>query len=107
MFKPFGQEQLFAASGVENVRVYAARRDDGALTIMTINLGDDAQTVPIQIQGLTPTTADILLLDATHNAEDLGSQPWPADGNVTLPGQSVTLFIPHPSPTHSPGEPNP
>jgi hypothetical protein len=33
------------------------------------------------------------LLDATHSAENLGVQPWPADGQVTLPGQSVTLFV--------------
>ena len=93
MYKHFGNQQRFAASGVENVRVYAAQREDGALTVMAINLGDEAVTAPLQIQGMTPAAAQMVLLDATHNAEDLGVQPWPTDGVVTLPGQSVTLFI--------------
>ncbi len=93
MYKHFGNQQRFAASGVENVRIYAAQRADGALTLMVINLGDAEVTAPLQIQGLTPTEAQVYLLDATHNAEDLGIQSWPADGVVTLPGQSVILFV--------------
>jgi len=93
LYNEFGSQQRFAASGVENLRVYAALRDDGALTVMAINLGDETQSVPLILQGLSPTDAQIFLLDAIHNAEPLGRQPWPADGVVTLPGQSATLFV--------------
>ncbi len=93
MYKHFGEQQVHAASGAPDVTVYAALRDDGALTVMAINLGDTEQTVTLQVAGQTPTEAEVWLLDAEHNAENLGVQPWPADGTVTLPAQSVTLYV--------------
>jgi len=93
MFKHFGDQQVHAASGAEDVTVYAALRDDGALTVMAINLGDAEQTVALEVAGQTPAEAEVWLLDAEHNAENLGKQPWPADGAVTLPAQSVTLYV--------------
>lgn len=93
MYKHFGDQQVYAASGAENVTVYAALRDDGALTVMAINLGDTEQTVTIDLAGVSPVEAEVWLLDAAHNAENLGVQPWPADGMVTLPAQSVTLYV--------------
>jgi hypothetical protein len=77
----------------QDVTVYAALRDDGALTVMVINLGDVEQTVTLEVAGQTPAEADVWLLDAEHNAANLGKQPWPADGTVTLPAQSVTLYV--------------
>ncbi|MCB0202497.1 MAG: hypothetical protein KDI03_20695, partial [Anaerolineae bacterium] len=93
MYKHFGDQQVYAASGVDNVTVYAAQRDDGALTVMVVNLGDEEQTVTLDIAGTTPAEAEVWLLDKDHNAESLGVQPWPADGLVTLPEQSVTLYM--------------
>jgi hypothetical protein len=60
---------------------------------MAINLGDAEQMVTIDVAGQTPTEGEVWLLDKEHNAENLGEQPWPADGIVTLPAQSVTLFV--------------
>ncbi len=93
MVKQFGDQQVHAASGAQDVTVYAALRDDGTLTVMMINLGDEEQTVTLEIAGQTPAEAEVWLLDAEHNAENLGVQPWPAGGQVMLPGQSVTLFV--------------
>ena len=93
MFKYFGDQQVYAASGAEDVTVYAALRDDGALTVMAINLGEAEQTVTLDVAGQTPMEAEVWLLDKDHSAESLGVQPWPADGTVTLPAQSVTLFV--------------
>ena len=93
MFKHFGDQQVYAASGAENVTVYAAQRDDGALTVMAINLGDGEQTVTLDLAGASPAEAEVWLLDKEHSAENLGVQPWPAAGTVTLPAQSVTLYV--------------
>jgi hypothetical protein len=93
LYKHFGSELVYAASGVENVNVYAAKREDGALTVLVINLLDTGQRVPLQVQGLELDRAEIWLLDATHNAENLGAQQFPADGVLELPGQSATLYI--------------
>ncbi|MCB9133450.1 MAG: hypothetical protein H6647_21215 [Anaerolineales bacterium] len=93
MYKHFGDQQVEAHSGTEGVNVYAALRDDGALTVMVVNLTDEEQTVPLQVAGAGPSEAEIWLLDAEHNAENLGIQPLSADGTVTLPAQSVTLYV--------------
>ncbi len=92
LYKNFGSEQVYAASGVADVDIFAARRDDGALTLMVINLSDAEQSIPLQVEGLELTEAEVWLLDTTHNAENLGIQPI-SDGMVTLPAQSATLFV--------------
>jgi hypothetical protein len=93
MYKHFGDQQVYAASGAQDVTVYAALRDDGALTVMAINLADTEQTVALQVAGMVPTEAEVWRLDAEHNAESLGAQPLAGDGMVTLPAQSVTLYV--------------
>lgn len=92
MYENFGSRQVFASSGVEGVTVYAARDEDGALTVMVINLSDSERRVPLQVRDEAPTSAGTWLLDATHDAEYLGVQAFPADGVLVLPAQSVTLY---------------
>jgi hypothetical protein len=92
MYNQFGSERIFSSSGVDFVTIYAAKRADGTLTLMVINLTDSQQQVPLQIQGLQPGQADVWRFDATHNAMDLGLQAMPADGKLILPAQSITLF---------------
>ncbi|MGB8212065.1 MAG: glycoside hydrolase family 44 protein [Anaerolineales bacterium] len=92
MYSHFGNEQVYAVSGTPDVSVYAAKRADGTLTVMVINLADSAQKVPLSIQGNMPTSADVWSFDATHNAVDLGQQPFANGGEVVLPAQSITLY---------------
>ena len=93
LYKNFGSEQVYAASGVTDVDIFAAKRADGALTLMVINLSDVEQRVPLTVKGTQLKDAEVWLLDATHNAENLGPQPFPTDGVLTLPAQSATLFV--------------
>ena len=93
LYKNFGSEQVYAASGVTDVDIFAAKRADGRLTIMVINLSDTEQRLPLQVKGIKLTEAETWLLDATHNAENLGTQSFSTDGAITLPAQSATLFV--------------
>lgn len=93
LYKNFGSEQLYATSGVEDVDIFAARRDDGALTLMVINLSDEEQQIPLQVTGVELIEAEVWLLDKAHNAENLGLQPFTAAGLLTLPPQSATLYV--------------
>jgi len=93
VYKNFGEELLYSASDVADVSIYAARRKDGALTLMVINLADSPQRVTLDIVGSAPQTASVILLDPTHNAADLGEQPFLDDDHLVLPPQSVTLYI--------------
>ncbi len=93
LYKNFGSQQVYAASGVADVDIFAAKREEGALTLMVINLSDVEQNIPLQVNGKKLTEAEVWLLDATHNAENLGMQPFSSNGTVTLPPQSATLYV--------------
>jgi len=93
LYKNFGSEQVYAASGVTDVDIFAAKRADGTLTLMVINLSDGEQRIPLQVNGIQLKEAHVWLLDATHNAENLGMQAFASDGILTLPAQSATLYV--------------
>ena len=93
MYSHFGDEQISASSGVEQVSIYAAKRADGSMTIMIINLSDAVLRVPLQVQGKQPSRAQVWLFDAQHNAVDLGERTLPEDGVLELPAQSVNLYV--------------
>jgi hypothetical protein len=93
LYKHFGSEQVFAASGMKDVDIFAATQDDGALTLMVINLGDTDQKVPLKVTGAASKSAEVWRLDKDHNAENIGTLALPADGMLTLPAQSVSLFV--------------
>ncbi len=93
LYKNFGSEQVYAASGVPDVDIFAAKREDGALTLMVINLSATEQRLPLQVKGMELTEAEVWLLDPTHNAENLGVQAFSSDGTVLLPAQSATLYV--------------
>jgi hypothetical protein len=93
MYSHFGTERVYAASGVADVSIYAAKRSDGALTAMVINLTDSEQRVPLRVGGAPVSMADTWLFDAQHNAEHLGKQAFPSDGRLVLPAQSITVYI--------------
>ena len=92
MYAHFGDKLIYASSGTADVTIYAARRTDGSLTILVINLADGEQKVTLQVKGMTLRQAQVWRLDATHNADDLGKQNIPADGVLDLPAQSITLY---------------
>ena len=91
MYSHFGSEQVYAASGIPNVSVYAAKRADGTLTLILINLSDTRQDVPLQVQGVALSKAETWLFDATHNAVDIGSTDL-SGAKLSLPSQSISLF---------------
>lgn len=91
MYAHFGNEQVYAASGIPDVTLYAAKRDDGTLTLLVINMADTEQQVPLQVQGLTLAQAGTWRFDATHNAEDIGQTDL-SSGKLALPAQSITVF---------------
>jgi hypothetical protein len=93
LYQRFGAERLYAASGIPNVSVFAARRLDGALTVMLVNLESQPMSVPLQIAHADLSVpAESWLLDAGHAAEQVAAAPLGA-GALHLPPESVQLFI--------------
>ncbi|MDX2138841.1 MAG: hypothetical protein SF123_12170 [Chloroflexota bacterium] len=94
LYRQLGTQLLASSSSAEYVTITAARREDGALTLMVVNRGDDEARLPLHISDAgMPSPAEVWRLDADHNAERSGTLTL-ADGDlVVLPAQSVTLYI--------------
>jgi len=94
MYKHFGDELLYASSDDADVSIYAARRKDGALTLMLINLGPEEKRKPLRLENVTlDGPAEIWLFDAEHQAEQMGAQTIADGAEVTLPPQSISLYV--------------
>lgn len=93
LYREFGQQRVYAAAADADVGLYAARRTDGALTVMLVNLGDADISRPLVVQGQSPTTAELWRLDATTSAERLDDVAFSSGDSFTLPAQSVTLLV--------------
>lgn len=93
LYKQFGTELVASESGVEYLSIYAALRDDGALTLMVVNLADEAQTTTVAINNFEVTVpAEVWRLDAENMAVQLSDLDL-SDGEISVPGQSVTLYV--------------
>ncbi|MDT8304955.1 MAG: hypothetical protein RRC07_03380 [Anaerolineae bacterium] len=97
MYAHFGDRLRFSAAPAGNVSLFAALDDEEAgartLTLMLVNLADEAQTLPLQLDHFAPSgDAAIWLFDAAHNATSLAAEPLAGGTTLTLPPQSMTLY---------------
>lgn len=94
IYKQFGSKLLVANSTLEHVSAYAARREDGAITLIIINMRDSAVNAPVAIFGSAwPSRVEHWLFDTEHRAEYQGEQTWKDDPTLTLSPQSISLYI--------------
>jgi alpha-L-arabinofuranosidase len=94
LYKEFGSELVYTSSDDPLVRVYAARREDGALTVMVVNLGPDEVTKPLRLDNFVPgSPGEIWLLDTDHLVESIGRQQIASGDALVLPAESVSLYI--------------
>ena len=102
LYRHFGDQLVYAATDDPNVMVVAATRDDGALTLMAVNLGDEAVERPLRLAGHPGGTAAVYRIDETNlvklPAVPDGREVMPslelADGaTLTLPPRSATLYV--------------
>lgn len=92
IYSHFGSQLVYSVSQAQDVNIYAASRDDGALTVLIINMADEAKSIPLQINGASALT-ETWLLDASHNAEQVDNPAFTNGSEVQLTAQSVTLYI--------------
>jgi hypothetical protein len=93
MYKKFGNELIYSSSDDPDLQVYAARREDGALTVMVGNLSLEEKTKAIRIGDQTEVQAEAWLFDSDHKAENIGSMQL--SGEIVFPPQSISLYIIH------------
>ncbi|MGQ9850307.1 MAG: hypothetical protein ACUVSU_09685 [Aggregatilineaceae bacterium] len=93
LYKRFGSELVYAESSVLDLSIYAALRDDGMLTVLVVNLGEEPQTHSLHVAGAAIAgVAEVWRLDAVHNAERLDDVDL-RESPIVVPGQSVTLYL--------------
>jgi hypothetical protein len=90
LYKQFGNELIYSSSDDPDLSIYAARTEEGSLTVMVINLSREEQTKALRIAGQAQVQAEAWLFDPDHKAENLGTTDL--SNEVTLPPQSVTLY---------------
>jgi hypothetical protein len=94
MYQRLGETLVEAVTGHPDLSAVAALRDDGALTLILINRGPDALDQTLALNGFVAGgEAEVWRFDADHNAEQIESQAIADGAAVTLPGQSMTLYI--------------
>lgn len=94
MYRHFGTELLDAASTTPDVTIYAAQREDGALTLMVVNLGPDEAAPTLSLNGFTPGgDAEVWLYTADIKAEQVESVAVADGSTLTIPGQSMTVYV--------------
>ena len=94
IYQKFGVERLYASSDNTNVSVFAARRADGARTIMVINLASSEATTQLTIANMTSSaSAETWLFDKTHNVEQVEPTALGPTTSLTLPAESISLYI--------------
>ncbi|MBE2221261.1 MAG: hypothetical protein IAF02_06960 [Anaerolineae bacterium] len=99
LYQQFGTEKLYSDSGLDEVSIFAAQREDGTVTLMVVNRGDADVTMPLHVAnsagGETAVSASsrqaiLHRFDAAHNAENLGEV---SIDELELPGQSISLYV--------------
>ena len=94
LYKQFGNHLLQANSPEPNISVYAAKRDDGAITVLLVNLNNTEVSKPLQLdQGDKLKLVETYLFDATHKAESIKPTAFTNGSVIGLPAESVTLLI--------------
>jgi hypothetical protein len=91
LYGMFGEELVYSASDVSGLSVYAAKREDGTVTVMVVNLSAEAQEKALVIADQPTVKAEAWLFDPEHKVENMGEVEL-GEG-VIFPPQSVTLFI--------------
>lgn len=94
MYSHFGNHLLPANSDQTYVSIFAAKTDDGAVTVMLVNLNAEAVTLPLQLHGGNNlSVSEAYIFDATHNAEAFDLPGFENGSDITLPVNSATLLI--------------
>lgn len=92
LYKQFGETLVYAASDDPYLSVYAAKRQDGSLTLIVINLDDDPKEKDLEIKGQRSGEIKWTLFDETHPAEDWKILDLNTNTRITFPGQSISLL---------------
>ncbi len=94
VYKELGSELVYASSDDRDVSITAALREDGALTLVIVNLGSQEAEQTLLLSESTPSgPVEVWLFDADHEFEKTGELAIASGDTILLPVQSITLMV--------------
>jgi hypothetical protein len=97
LYKRFGSHLLRAASDQALVSLFAAKRDDGTVTLIFVNRSDTAVTQPLQLEkGGKLSLTEAYRFDADNLATSFPAPVFHNGDPVEVAGYSALLYIFHP-----------
>lgn len=94
LYQQFGDQLVQVNTDSDWLRIYAAQRADGALTLIVSNLADEPQEALLTIDNLAGRhSADVIRLDAEHNADLIETLQISGNDLITVPAQTLTLYV--------------
>jgi hypothetical protein len=97
IYKRFGNHLLAATSDQPQVSVFAAKKDDGSVTVIFVNRGETAVKQPLQLEkGDKLALTEAYLFDKNNKAQAFPPPAFHNGDPVELTGYSVLLYIFHP-----------
>lgn len=92
LFKQFGETLLESASTDPDVSITAARRADGALTVMLVNTASVRKPLRLEITGGKAALAERFWIETATKGLSNGEINL-ANGEIDLPAESATLLV--------------
>jgi hypothetical protein len=93
LYRRFGEELLYASSDDSQLRIYAAQRSDGVLTILVVNLGPQAEARPLRLDNFRPAASvETWQLDRAHPEVQMDPTLLREGSPIVFPPVSVTLL---------------
>jgi hypothetical protein len=97
IYKRFGNHLLAATSDQLRVSVFAAKQDDGSVTVVFVNRGETAVKQPLQLEkGDKLALTEAYLFDQNTMAQAFAPPEFHNGDPVEVAGYSVLLYIFHP-----------
>ncbi len=94
LYRHFGTRLVHASSDDERLPIYAARRDDGTLTLVVVNHGDEPRSAQVAIEGYRPAGAGELWSFVEDRPVELRGTFAPAQPVLFEPRSATLLAIP-------------
>jgi len=97
LYKRFGNHLLAASSDQSMVSVFAAKKDDGSVTVIFVNRGEEAVKQPLQLKnGDKLSLTEAYLFDKDNMAKAFSPPAFHNGDPVEVGGYSALLYIFHP-----------
>jgi hypothetical protein len=93
MFQLLGDQLVYSESGIPDVSITSALREDGRITLLIVNLRSEEVQIPLSWKGKLDPSAEYWLCDEGHSAKQMDVFQLHNSGVISLPAESISVLI--------------